>query len=159
MIVETDLAYLAGIMDGEGSIFIAKQKSKLRTNPSYILRLSITSTDKPLCEWIMGKFGGHIIYDKKQSSRGTGYKACYHWRIVGNKAKAILIGIQKYLIIKKEKAELAILFQDQKRGIGSRGITQEQLCSEQSFKEKISNSRCGGHDDSRTSICQQGTGN
>ena len=55
------LAYLAGIIDGEGTIVIAKGKiRKGRINHPYSLRLVVMNTDIRLIEWLKENFGGSI---------------------------------------------------------------------------------------------------
>lgn len=48
---ETDKAYLAGLIDGEGCISIAKHISKRTTTPIYHLTLIISSCDKDVLEF------------------------------------------------------------------------------------------------------------
>ena len=76
-----NLIYLAGIVDGEGCIYLQTQtinRVRYRT-----FRLSVTNTNLELIEWLGDNFGGYV-YIKKL--RNPSYKKCYDWRIGGAKA-------------------------------------------------------------------------
>lgn len=99
----TDLAYLAGIVDGEGSI------SMLRLNPkrgSWRIVLQVGVCDRILVEWIEAQFGGHTLYEiqaKKENHRDY-----HHWRAYGHTARYVLPLIEPYLLIKRQRALWAI---------------------------------------------------
>ena len=90
-----EVAYLAGLFDGEGTIGIQKVKN------GYGLRIQIQIYNKITYE-IQDNFGGSAYgpYGKE--------KKAYIWRCNGLNAGKILELIFPYLVIKKEEAELAI---------------------------------------------------
>lgn len=51
---ERDLAYLAGILDGEGCFSIGKSSKGY-----YNLRVDVVNTDRRLIEWLHVNFGGY----------------------------------------------------------------------------------------------------
>lgn len=57
----TEIAYLAGIIDGEGSIMLTKYHKSEYPSPC----ISISSTDLELLEWIKEKVGSGRITRKK----------------------------------------------------------------------------------------------
>jgi len=107
----TDLAYTAGIMDGEGSIGIARHKSK-SCKRGYALELTVqvTSSDEWLCQWLKFGFGGSLSH----STNSVG-NPMWHWIISARKAMEFLKLIIPYLNLKKPQAELAIKFQEAKK--------------------------------------------
>ena len=107
----TDLAYTAGIVDGEGSIGIARHKSK-SCKRGYTLELcvQVTSSDEWLCTWLKFAFGSSISH----SVNNTG-NPMWHWILGARKAADFLKLILPYLKSKRPQAELAILFQNGKR--------------------------------------------
>ncbi|KKL85843.1 hypothetical protein LCGC14_1950690 [marine sediment metagenome] len=121
---EIELAYMAGTIDGEGSIMIVKQCESTRKNPCYVLSLSFVSTDKILAEWAQDRFGGNVIVCKTNNKK---WKTAYRWQIRSGGALMILESILPFLIIKKEKAEYGICFQRERREPGKGGITKEEL--------------------------------
>jgi len=108
---KTDLAYTAGIMDGEGSIGIARHKSK-SCKRGYTLELSVqvTSSDEWLCQWLKFAFGGSLSHSINNAGNPM-----WHWIIVARKASEFLKAISPYLRLKRPQAEIAIQFQDAKR--------------------------------------------
>lgn len=107
---KTDLAYAAGIVDGEGSISLHHN----RNNNAMALRVRITSTDEWLCLWFKLYFGGSISVET--TSRN---KPCFKWIIGCKKAGEFLSLMLPYLHIKKPQAELALQFQGKKRRRGA----------------------------------------
>lgn len=100
---EIELSYLAGIVDGEGSIGFIKE---IRAT------ISIYNTDENLMKWIVEKVGGVA------KPRGkNGRKPCFHWHLNSARNVYLLcIKLLPFLIIKKEKAEKVITFLEAKYG-------------------------------------------
>jgi hypothetical protein len=93
----TDLAYLAGILDGEGSISICG-------SPRNVVRVGISNTDEGLIKWLASIGGG---VSKKTPSPNC--KQCYHWQVYSRfDVRAFLIAVVPYMRIKQNKAILAI---------------------------------------------------
>jgi hypothetical protein len=105
---ETDLAYMAGIIDGEGSIGFYKNYINTIHEWHYNTRLSITNTDLALINWLQDTFSGKI-YVIPPDKNHLGKKPVYRWHL--NKKQEILnllIDILPYLRLKKLQAELVI---------------------------------------------------
>lgn len=102
-------AYIAGIMDGEGSVMIASRGD----HRSYSTLISVTNTSRPLLDWLLEKtaIGGvhdqHVATDKR--------KATWFWRCWGDGAVTLLKQISPYLVVKRRQADLAIAFQERLR--------------------------------------------
>lgn len=96
------LAYLAGIVDGEGSIFMGSSPNSVDgRNPT----VSVRNTHLGLIEWLL-QFGGRKHTEHPIDSRtGKANKTSYHWIVAGPvDVRELLIAILPYLIIKKAKA-------------------------------------------------------
>src|SRR5690242_18139412 len=104
---ETDKAYLAGIIDGEGSITILHRNSHKGNPVPRTMRLQVYNTNKEIIDWLLSKFGG-MSY---KSNRGKN-KPVMEWYVSANNASDILKLALNYLIIKKNQAVLAIEFQE-----------------------------------------------
>ena len=110
--VALELAYTAGIMDGEGSIMIQKTQGYTKLSDHYFrLIVVIANTDSWLIVWLHTTYGGYM-YDTPAK---PGCKPLFTWRITGKPAKVFLESILPYLHIKKPQAELAIKFQGNKK--------------------------------------------
>lgn len=121
MWINENLAYLAGIIDGEGSICVDLQRAGgSRKHDYYTLRLSIVNTDKNLMEWLVKNFQGTYY----QRTPKPGYKICYTYRIYGHKLAELIEACYPYFIIKKPHADIIRQF---RKTIGKTGwnITQE----------------------------------
>jgi hypothetical protein len=107
---ETEKAYLAGFVDGEGCICITKHYNKKRTrSPIYHLDLSISSTNLEIVEYIANMTGAGSIHIGVKENED--HRAGYIWVVGCNKAIDVLNEIYPYLRIKKTQAEIAFLFQ------------------------------------------------
>lgn len=102
------LAYLAGLVDGEGYIGIKKDLIKSRgLNPVFYERLSIASIDKPTIDMLVDFFKcGKIYWHKPSKLSKRGY---WSWEI-SNKI-CIFVLKQLYPYIKIKKPEIDIIFQ------------------------------------------------
>lgn len=114
---KTDLAYMAGVFDGEGCICIAKAKAREgRYHPSYHLECSVQMANEYLPTLYRFSFGGSIYLYQHKNPR---HQPTWEWHISARKANDFLKAILPYLTIKKGEAELAIKFQSAKRNGGS----------------------------------------
>ena len=103
------LAYTAGIVDGEGSPHIFKTKAKEMTTGFKVeMRVSVSNTNKQLCQWLKLQFGGCVFPLKPKKAT---WKLGYQWCLRANQASKFLEIILPYLQIKRPQAELAIKFQ------------------------------------------------
>lgn len=104
---ETD-AYLAALIDGEGSIGIGKVQEKRMRIPKYSLRVTIDNQYLPVLDEMKDLYGG-FIHEKK---RVEGWARGFRLIISCNEAMELLKCTVPYLRIKREQAELAIRFQE-----------------------------------------------
>ena len=110
MTINEKFAYLAGIIDGEGSISIEIQGTKNRKTDYYTVRLIVINTDLRLLEWIESNYGGSIKSRTKYINR----KQCYNWVLFSFNAANLLKNCLPYLIVKKQRAEILIEFMNSK---------------------------------------------
>ena len=107
--------YLAGLIDGEGSIIIPKKKN-LRVG------IYIANTHVGVLEWCLRNFpfGNLRLVKRKQRYSSDGkikHDICYQFYSQGTRnVYMILVGLLPYLIIKKEKAEECVGFLENKYG-------------------------------------------
>jgi len=113
------LSYLAGIIDGEGTIRIGKSSPPIKYpnhNPKYYAAISIGMVDKKVIEIIVKKFGSKIREECVPNR-----KKIYRWGTSGNKVVPNIIKqLLPYLIVKKEQAKLVIKFCEKQNHIGFR---------------------------------------
>jgi len=113
----TELAYLAGIIDGEGSLILErrlKDKKKYPGYHCYTPLIMVTNTNKEMLLWVAEKFSRYSkttvkVYNKNPPSyAGLNRKQAYYVVITGFKLRSILTNLMPYLICKREQAQLLI---------------------------------------------------
>lgn len=102
--METELAYLAGIVDGEGSVEL-----KIQRTGTMDLLLHIYNSDKPLFDWIVEHFGGRLYeIHRKATTLRPQWQPVYNWNIGGQQARDLLERLLPYMLVKPAQARLAI---------------------------------------------------
>ena len=136
------LAYLAGIVDGEGCFHACKLKNKPGDgykNGHYRCVLKVSNTDKRLFDWLQETFRGTCSAAFKETRDKLFKRDCYEWVVTGHRLLDISRQILPYLIIKKRHCELIIKFREsfpQNLGRGNREIsTEEQALREECIAE------------------------
>ncbi len=90
-------AYLAGLIDGDGSIYVVRSKRK-RYDDQFVLRLKVVSIDYDTILFLKSVFGG-LVYKQKSL-----YLLCWNTK----EAQRVINKIRSYLILKREQADLAL---------------------------------------------------
>jgi hypothetical protein len=96
-------SYLAGVIDGEGYIYIVYTKS----TQNYLSGVYIKNTDKKLLDFFAKYFGGNVTFHKRAKPN---HKDSYQWVCNGLKAAQLCRCVLPYLIIKRKQAELLLDF-------------------------------------------------
>lgn len=107
---ETDKAYLAGLIDGEGCITITKTQGKVNRTPVYTATVVIAMTNKNVLEYVkaMTGIGSMAIQDRSQREN---YSDAYRWFItVTSDIRDLLLSIIPFLHVKKVEAESMVEF-------------------------------------------------
>ncbi len=122
-----DLSYLAGLIDGEGCIFIARNLRKGRKNYAYSMQIKIAMTNEKAVSYIHKTFGGSFYYKKPTKKEHLKQSV---WLVCGQEALAILKAIKDYLIGKVEQCKLGITFQEYLNSSPREGYKKTQLSNE-----------------------------
>jgi len=102
-------SYLAGIIDGEGSIGIEHlSPCKNRKKDYYACRLTVINTSKELMDLLKYHFKGQ--YDQRKLI--PGHKPCYRWHVFGQDLEYALQELLPYLFIKREQALLVLRYRE-----------------------------------------------
>ncbi len=107
MFTEAELAYAAGIIDGEGCLAICKGQNRLkrgRTKPNFTALVGVGMTDAVVPRWLQVRWGGHIMTTKK-----PGCRTMYSWRVYSTACERFLEDIKGYLLIKREQAVMLLV--------------------------------------------------
>lgn len=101
-----ELAYFAGLMDGEGCFNINFNKKR----NTYQARLTMSNTNIAMIEWCRDKVGGKIYRRKKYFIH---HKDKWEWMSWGDKEilKKLLQDMLPFLVGKQEQCKVLIRFQ------------------------------------------------
>lgn len=139
---KTDKAYIAGLIDGEGCICIAKRKNghfpKAGKPWYYQPIVTISNTDKRMLDFVVNRYKGWITKPKPQKSHR---KQIYSWFISGELMRSFLRDILPYLVIKRRQAEITLSFPNyQDRGWGGKfsiGRSQQEFKKQEILWSKM----------------------
>ena len=113
---ESDIAYIAGLFDGEGSIYYARRPEKkkkhkgngYRTSMSQRISMEVTMTDPMVINWLRETLKvGTVTKKPRKGLRkdGTKYLMQYKWRCVFRDAYYVCCLLYPYSITKLEKVK------------------------------------------------------
>lgn len=106
----TDLAWAAGIVDGEGCIYIGKRSRERpgSTRPGWKCTLRVANTDVRMVNRMWQFFGGHVTPPRMIRLSTRPY---FEWHSESARStRAILEALLPYLVVKRDQAEVAIQF-------------------------------------------------
>lgn len=104
---QTELAYIAASVDGEGSISCKLRRDRRRPW-LFDIRLTITNTDKTWLLWHKERIGGSV---NKTGRKQKGSKQGWKLQVDGIQTKKVIRKLLPYLIIKKPQALLALEYE------------------------------------------------
>jgi len=119
---QATLAYLAGILDGEGCISILKRKSEKPKEGQchYDLRVTIGMADRNPPQMFAKIFGGKTYYADGPYNIKTNARPMWLYRASNKRGEQILTDLLPFLTVKKPQALLALEFKKFKETIKDR---------------------------------------
>jgi hypothetical protein len=112
------LAYLAGIVDGEGYIGIKKTKAGSKTSvlwgkvtPSYQARIQVRMVEPVAVEMLAESFGGSVRNEKASAHGGRPLRA---WSISNKMAETALRAMRPWMRVKSKSVDAVLLFRAHK---------------------------------------------
>jgi len=98
-LTEIECAYIAGLVDGEGSFTIQAAGSTKRMSPF----ITVAMTHQPTITWLAGKLGLKAIHCKLRNPK---YRDQYRVTAMGRRAILLIDRIMSYLLTKREQAQV-----------------------------------------------------
>jgi hypothetical protein len=111
---EVEKSYLAGIVDGEGSIGIVKRQRFLSIE--YRCRMRITNNSKELIDFLEEKFKGQSCHITLRRRRNIRRKDTYEFQLGDRLTIKFLKEVLPFLIVKRKQAENAIKLKETYKG-------------------------------------------
>lgn len=139
---EKQLAYMAGIVDGEGTIVLVScySVSKGKKRERYAIRIQVYNNDPSLMVWLTENFGGSFSSVKRRGNRATSYQ----WGISHAKAAILARELIPYLVIKSRQAQILVNFSSTMRRTGRKGTPENILQMRRSMWSEMHTLNCRG---------------
>ena len=137
MIAETDAAYIAGLFDGEGSIYYAKRPEKkkkhngkgYRISNSQRISMEVTMTDESVIRWLHEILGvGTVVKKPRKGLRkdGTKYLMQWKWRCTFRDAYWVCLNIWPWAHTKLPKIQQIIDHYDGHKIMNNKVVSLDQ---------------------------------
>jgi hypothetical protein len=94
-----EIAYVAGLIDGEGCIGITKSKGYYYAR----MDMGMTEVALPILNWLHARFGGSVRQNRAETEK---WAAAFAWTMQGKKAAAFCRCIAPWLRLKRRQAEI-----------------------------------------------------
>lgn len=106
---DAEIAYMAGLFDGEGTVAIYESWSLRRgvRRPTWIYQAQIANCNLAVLHHVLAKIGGSVV---KKSKGRENWRQGYAWRICGPAATDFLRLIRPYAIVKAKEIDEAVAF-------------------------------------------------
>ena len=112
MATDSELAYIAGILDGEGYIGIKKSPPpKDGVSPRYSARIQVRMVDEDAVAFIAHTLGGNYYRENPHADRG---RPLFCFQASDRKAENILRAVLPWLRVKRHNALVVLEFRDLK---------------------------------------------
>ena len=122
-----NIQYLAGIIDGEGCIFVKRSTYRMRSekygdckNPEFHPLIQVKMTNEEVLRLLAKEFGGSIYQEKRLHPSRSGFaprKLLWVWHTSDRKAAQAFEQLIPFLIVKKKNAENAFALYKFKKSI------------------------------------------
>ena len=139
---EAQKAYMAGIIDGEGCIYVNRRKpTGRRVTPGYGVKVCVSITSRSIVDWFEAHAGltsTFFVKSKRNENRQAKFSCTWN----NSNAERLLKAIRPYMIIKAEQADLAIpllihLRTSKVRGGLGKVVSEDEIAYRESIKAKI----------------------
>ena len=110
---DTDIAYIAGLFDGEGCVsykqYMRKRPHNPKAYPTWQIKLEIAMTEKSILVWLCEVLGVGTVTEKRYKTKYTlGWKKQWRWRCSHRDAFKVCCLIFPYAHIKLDKIQKII---------------------------------------------------
>lgn len=109
MSLVSNLAWAAGLFDGEGCIFISRQTRISRPSVGYALKTSVSMVHLPTLERLRDVVGAGNVYGHR-SGRNPRSRQSWQWCAYNKRAMLVLRLLRPFLTTKAKEADLALRY-------------------------------------------------
>lgn len=98
-----ELAYIAGLVDGEGSIYMAQYPRHRTSYPAIVVAM----TDRGVIDWLAECIGAKVtLHNQTNLRRHPHYKPQYRTGLTGTRAARLCARLAPHLRVKRQQALL-----------------------------------------------------
>lgn len=130
---DPELAYLAGFIDGEGSIQIARGQW-MKARNGYTLHLSAKQVHPDPLRLLASRFGGRVIPVATKQPNRRNY---YRWGIVSRDAEHALRELRPHLRVKGGEADIGLSFRATFAGKGRTKVDEWLLAERDAYADAL----------------------
>jgi hypothetical protein len=145
---ETEKAWMAGFLDGEGLVTITKQIRKNRPSPAYRGYVSVSNTNKEVMAIFVNSYGGKIyqVHEKRRDQAGNKWADAYSWYCPVSTTKQLLTDLLPYLRLKTRQTSLVLEFIENKKAFargkrkgrgGSSPLTGQEIAFRETLRRQV----------------------
>lgn len=128
------IEYIAGFVDGEGSIQISRGTTHYSGKRMYYLRLSVHQVDRRPLDVLNERWPGSLRLIRKPSAK---QRDIWEWVVSGSTAAKVIGEIRPYLIGKAEQADLALEFYSRINSNGRAAISDDELSAREELYQRM----------------------
>lgn len=128
-------AYVAGILDGEGTI--GTHACARGAGDNWSVRVVVAMTHRELLRALQQQYGGSLTEDKVRPGR----KPFHRWQLHGAQVMPLLLDVEPYMLVKRKQVQLAIEFRSETMPRGPRSVGNEQRRTEVRERRRVLRAR------------------
>jgi hypothetical protein len=129
---QTDLAYAAGLVDGEGYVTIRRVAATAkRKSPSHEGSLVVEMVEERPIRWLQDRFGGSVFHDTKKKK--AYHRSTYKWHLNGTQVLPALKALKPFFKVKQEQARLIIAFYATRTRSAGRRLGSDEIAIRDKF--------------------------
>jgi len=102
---DTDWAYAAGFVDGEGCIAIVRSFVPRRGRYYYGVNVVVSNNERSILDWMQQTWGGWVVAVRPSTAK---WRSAWTWRLATSCAQPFLAGIRIHLRIKARQCDNAL---------------------------------------------------
>lgn len=141
------IAYLAGIVDGEGCFYLGHVKQgKYGNGFQFHSMLKITSCDESLILWLEKVFGGQKDSRYRWTSKQAFTRPVYNWQATGEMLDYLCPLLLPYLIIKEPQCRVMMRYRLTSKNIGSKRLPEDIVAKRLELITEMRNLNSRWHD-------------
>ena len=132
IMTETELAYIAGFVDGEGCISVYRRSNGI----TYVPSLSISNTNLEVLQYINGLLGG-VGYFIEMKSHNPKWKTAWKLRFDSKKCGEVLKPLLPYVRVKHQQMEMALILIDFQSGKNGQQVLESAASAKKTLYDAI----------------------